>query len=320
MPMMLKPVTAKEILNQWARKPLDFDPGAKWQYSNTNYVIAGLIVEKASGQPLLQFLQQNIFKPLSMKSVADIDRERLGDTDPVGYLRYALGPLRPAPATGDGWLFAAGELAMTAEDLAKWDISMINQTLLKPASYRQLETEVQLNNGLGTHYGLGVDVRMQNGHRAVSHGGEVSGFTAENTVFPDERAAIVVLTNQDAANASGAISGGIAPLLLKEADDPAAPQKTEQARKIFAGLQQGTIDRSLFTSNANSYFSEQALKDFSTGLSPLGTPVAFDQVRQGLRGGMTLRVYQVRFPTKNLTVWTYEMPDGKLEQYQVAEQ
>jgi len=320
MPNMLKPVTTKAILDQWARKPLDFDPGAKWQYSNTNYVIAGMIVEKASGQPLFEFLQQNIFRPLQMKSVADIDRARLGDTDPVGYLRYALGPLRPAPATGDGWLFAAGELAMTAEDLAKWDISMMNWALLKPASYKQLETEVELNNGLGTHYGLGVDVRMQNGHRAVSHGGEVSGFTAENTVFPDDRAAIVVLTNQDAANASGAISDGIASLLLKTADDPAAMQKTEQARKIFEGLQKGAIDRSLFTDNANFYFSDQALKDFAAGLAPLGEPQAFNQVRQGLRGGMTLRVYTARFANKNLMVWTYEMPDGKLEQYQVAEQ
>ncbi|HTK37178.1 MAG TPA: serine hydrolase domain-containing protein [Pyrinomonadaceae bacterium] len=320
MPGMLKPVTAKYILDQWARKPLDFDPGAKWQYSNTNYVIAGMIVEKASGQPLFEFLQQNIFKPLAMTSVADIDKARLGDTDPVGYLRYALGPLRPAPATGDGWLFAAGELAMTTEDLAKWDISMMNRTLLKPASYKLLETEVQLTNGLGTHYGLGVDVRMQNGHRAVSHGGEVSGFTAENTVFPDDRAAIVVLTNQDAANASGAISDGIASLLLKAADDPTAPQKTDGARKIFEGLQKGMIDRSLFTDNANFYFSDQALKDFSVGLAPLGEPQAFNQVGQGLRGGMTLRVYIAKFANKNLRVWTYEMPDGKLEQYQVAEQ
>ena len=59
------------------------------------------------------------------------------------YLRYALGPLRPAPKEGRGWMFAAGELAMTAHDLAKWDISMIDQTILKPASYRALETEVR---------------------------------------------------------------------------------------------------------------------------------------------------------------------------------
>ena len=120
MPMMLQPVDARKILDTWARKPLDFDPGTKWQYSNTNYVIAGLIVQKVSGEPLLQFLQQHIFAPLNMKSVADTDKAKLGDTDPTGYMRYALGPRRPAPKEGSGWLFAAGELAMPAEDLAKW--------------------------------------------------------------------------------------------------------------------------------------------------------------------------------------------------------
>ena len=64
MPMMLKPVTAEQILDGWARKPLDFDPGTKWQYSNTNYVIAGVIIEKASGMPMLQFLREKVFNRL----------------------------------------------------------------------------------------------------------------------------------------------------------------------------------------------------------------------------------------------------------------
>ena len=75
MPMMLKPVTAQKILDGWARNPLDFEPGTKWQYSNTNYVIAGVIVEKVSGMPLLQFLSQKVFTPLGMKSVMNIDQE-----------------------------------------------------------------------------------------------------------------------------------------------------------------------------------------------------------------------------------------------------
>jgi hypothetical protein len=162
-------------------------------------------------------------------------------------------------------------------------------------------------------------VNSQGGHRAISHGGEVSGFTATNTIFPDDRAAIVVLTNQDAASASGAIAGGIGQLLFAT-NDPATPAKLEQAKKIFADLQQGKIDRSLFTDNANFYFSEEALKDFQAGLGPLGTPLSFIQTSQGLRGGMMLRVYIIRFPQRVLRAWTYEMPDGKLEQYQIAAQ
>lgn len=130
---------------------------------------------------------------------------------------------------------------------------------------------------------------------------------------------MVVLTNQDAASASGAIASGIAPLLFATTD-AATPAKLEQAKKIFDGLQHGTVDRSLFTDNANSYFSEEALKDFASGLGPLGTPQSFIQASQGLRGGMTLRVYIIRFPQKVLRAWTYEMPDGKLEQYQIAAQ
>ncbi len=319
MPGMLKPTDAQQIMNIWAKKPLDFEPGSKWQYSNTNYVIAGVIVEKVAHMPLLQLLQQRVFAPLGIKSTFDTDSGPLTESDPRGYLRFALGPLRPAPKEGKGWMFAAGELAMTAEDLAKWDLSVINQSVLKPASYREMQTDVLLKNGLDTHYGLGVDVNQQGGHRAISHGGEVSGFTATNTIFPDDRAAVVVLTNQDAASASGAIAGGIGQLLFAT-NDPATPAKLEQAKKIFADLQQGKIDRSLFTDNANFYFSEDALNDFKEGLGPLGTPQSFVQASQGLRGGMTLRVYLIRFPQRTLRAWTYEMPNGKLEQYQIAAQ
>ena len=314
MPMMLEPTTARKILDMWARKPLDFEPGTKWQYSNTNYVIAGLIVEKASGMPLLRFLSEMVFRPLGMQDVVNIDQQRLPATDPTGYLRYALGPPRPAPKEGQGWLFAAGELAMSAPNLARWDIGMLQQRLLKPASYREMQTEVRLKNGLGTSYGLGISVTREAGHRALEHSGEVSGFTSENVVFPDDGDAIVVLTNQDAALAAGQIAQGIAPLLFQDAQ---AAEKQQQARRIFAGLQQGNIDRSLFTSNCNSYFSQQALADFASSLGPLGTPQSFSQASQGLRGGMSFRRYTVTFPHKLLSVWVYEMPDGKIEEYQV---
>jgi len=317
MPAMLKPITARAILDEWAKKPLDFEPGTKYQYSNTNYVIAGVIIEKVSGMPLMQFLQKNVFTPLDMTSVSNIDQARLGDTDPTGYFRYGLGPLHPAPKEGPGWLFAAGELAMPAQDLAKWDISIMDQKLLKPASYAQLGTDTLLKNGVATRYGLGVGVAMQAGKRALSHGGEVSGFTAQNIVFPDDRAAIVVLTNQDAASASGDIANAIAPLLFATTD-PATPAKLEQAKKIFDGLQHGTIDRSLFTDNANAYFTTQAVQDFAASLGPLGEPREFTATGEQGRGGMISRNYRVTFPKQVLSISTYEMPDGKLEQYLVS--
>ncbi len=317
MPMMLEPATPQGILDRWARKPLDFEPGTKWQYSNTNYVIAGLIVEKVSGMPLFDFLQKRVFTPLHMTTVTDTDQAPLGPDEPARYMRYALGPLRPAPKEGKGWMYAAGELAMTAHDLALWNVSMIDRALMQPASYRQMETEVLLTSGAGTRYGLGVSVAMTDGRRRISHGGEVSGFTAQNNVYPDERAAVVVLTNLDATSASDQIATKIANLLFT-ATDREKDKALDQARKIFEGLKHGRIERSLFTANANSYFTDQALKDFSASLAPLGAWKEFTQQSQSLRGGMTLRRYTVRFPKKTLRITTFWMPDGTLEQYMVA--
>jgi D-alanyl-D-alanine carboxypeptidase len=317
MPMMLNPVTPPEIAKGWAQKPLDFEPGTKWQYSNTNYAIAGMIVERAAGMPLMELLQKRVFGPLQMTSVLDTDQAALPVTEPMRYLRYALGPPRPAPKEGRGWMFAAGELAMTAHDLAQWDLSMIKQSVLQPASYRELTREVLLSGGVGSHYGLGVSIGVADGRRVISHGGEVSGFTATNNVYPDHNAAVVVMTNLDATGASSDIAGKIATTLFASVD--AATQSTlDQMRGIFEGLQQGKLDRTLLTSNANAYFSDQAVRDFASSLGPLGKPTDFSQSAQSLRGGMTLRRYRIAFAKKTLRLTTFILPDGKIEQYQIA--
>ncbi|MDE3127490.1 MAG: beta-lactamase family protein [Gemmatimonadota bacterium] len=316
-PFMLQPTTAQRIMDRWAKKPLDFDPGTRWQYSNTNYVIAGAIVEKASGMPFWEFLTTRILKPLDLASAADIDVSQVTVPEATGYMRFALGPLHRAPKEARGWLFAAGELAMTPSDLAKWDVAMMDQRLLSPASYHAQQTDVLLKNGVASGYGLGVFVSMFAGHRLIEHDGEVSGFTAENMVFPDDRAAVVVLTNQDAAPAAGAIGRAVGQLLFAHEDAETAA-RTAQAREIFVGLQQGTLDRSLFTADANAYFTDAAIHDFASSLAPLGPPREFRQVSQGLRGGMLRRIFVAVFPGTTLRVWTFQTADGKLEQYQVA--
>ncbi|MEP6802416.1 MAG: serine hydrolase domain-containing protein [Acidobacteriota bacterium] len=315
-PFMLEPTSAQGILDRWAKKPLDFEPGSAWQYSNTNYVIAGLIIEQAGGMPLFQFLKTRLFAPLGMASVASIDSDRLGDTDSVGYLRYALGPPRVAPKEGRGWLFAAGELAMSAPDLARWDTAVLERRILAPESWRAMQTEVVLANGLGTRYGLGVNVVSSDGHRILSHGGEVSGFTAHNAVFPDDGVAICVLVNQDAVGASSTIADRVAPLLFGgRADVPGAEHR---AAGILRELQHGRIDRALFTENGNSYFTAEALRDFASSLGPLGPPSKLRQTERRERGGMTFRRYEVTFPRRAVRILERSLPDGRIEQYLVA--
>ena len=96
MPSMIKPTSPEEILKEWAQKPLDFEPATKWQYSNTNYVTAGLIVERLSEMSVLSFLHRRVFDPLGMKTVFDCDNSALPPGAPTGYHRYGLGPARPS--------------------------------------------------------------------------------------------------------------------------------------------------------------------------------------------------------------------------------
>jgi D-alanyl-D-alanine carboxypeptidase len=322
MTSMMKSTNPQQILDVWAKKPLDFEPGTEWQYSNTNYVVAGRIAEIAGGKPLIEQLQERIFKPLKMTGVFNSDASRLPANDPLGYYQHALGPLRPAPKEGQGWMFAAGELAMPASDLALWNISMMNRTLLAPGSYDAMFTEVKLKDGKGTGYGLGVQVGERNGHRYIEHDGEVSGFVAENIVFPDDKAAVTVLTNEDASSAAGALGRKIAPLVLGgEAGMAGASSEAAAAEKraldIFRGLQEGKLDRSQLTAFCDAYFTQEAMEDFASSLKPLGTPTSFRQVSEGKRGGMTFRAFNVGFPGRQVRVTVYEMPDGKLEQYLV---
>jgi CubicO group peptidase (beta-lactamase class C family) len=309
---MEQPTTAQEILDRWAKKPLDFDPGTQWQYSNTNYVIAGLIVEKVAGQKLMAFLGEHIFRPLGMRSVWDSDEAKLTHTDATPYVRNAMGPLRLAPKEGRGWMFAAGELAMTAHDLALWDESLIAQRLLTPESYREMFSEVKLKDGKGTHYGLGVEVGDLDGRRDISHSGEVTGFVSDNEVLVDDGVAVAVLTNH-----MGGGAGGIAKLCASTIAGQKRTAAEEETLAIYRSLQKSELDRGKLAPNLDAYFDAQTVADFKSSLGPLGEPLIFSQTDTELRGGMTFRAFRVVYPTRTLRLTTYTYPDGKLEQFLV---
>ena len=308
---MMKPATAQYIVDTWAKKPLDFEPGTQWQYSNTNYVIAGLIIEKVSGQKVFEFIGQHIFHPLGMKSVYNYDESGLTATDAAPYIRSALGPLRPAPKEGSGWMFAAGEIAMTPHDLALWNESLIAQSLLKPESYKEMFTSIKLTDGKDSHYGLGVFIRNYNGHRVIEHSGEVTGFVAESLILPDDGVSAIALTNHMASGA-GQVGQLVADAVLGATSQKPAEK---QALEIFRGLQKGEIDRTLLAPNLSGFFDAQAIEDYKTSLAPLGEPLSLTQTGEEQRGGMTGRDFRITYPTKHLTLSTYTYPDGKLEQY-----
>jgi D-alanyl-D-alanine carboxypeptidase len=312
-PDWTRPITPLEILNQWAKKPLNFDPGTRWQYSNTNYVIAGQIFEKVSGQPLVAFLREKIFQPLGMTTPGEIT-----DHDPKdasAYTRYALGPPRPVAREGPGWMFAAGELAMTPSDLARWDIAFLEKKILSARSYQEFTREVKLKDHKPTHYALGLDLGELNGTPMISHTGEVSGFLTSNAVFPAKGVAVVVCSNEDGISLIGPLARQIAGLVLGGAPD----KEIAQVRGILEGPKEGRIDRAVFTPDANSYFNDVVLKDFAASLGALGRLQDVTKSNEQLRGGMTHRTYRAQYEKKTVLLNVYVMPDGRYEQFLVEE-
>jgi hypothetical protein len=146
----------------------------------------------------------------------------------------------------------------------------------------------------------------------ISHGGEVTGFVADNEVMVDDGVAVAVLTNHMAGGA-GEIASMVGAVMGGKKMSPVE----EQTLAMYRGLQKGEIDRSTLEPNLSDYFDTQTLADFKNSLGSLGEPLTSEQVRESLRGGMTFRSFRIVYPTRRLSLSTYTYPDGKLEQFLV---
>ncbi|QDE40913.1 beta-lactamase family protein [Luteibacter pinisoli] len=314
-PYMARPTTVPAVLSDWGKRPLGFEPGTRWEYSNTGYMIAGRIIEIAGGMPLTDFIRTRMADKLGMQSVVDTATAPWEGRDPEGYDVAALGPPRPARPEGKNWLWAAGNLAMTATDLARWDIGLMHDTVLTAASRKAMTTDTLLADGIASGYGLGLFVHAgDDGRLRWDHGGEASGFRTQNTLFPDDDTAIVVLTNGTGA-ASATITSELEKLLFPSAADPQAPAALAAARSLFVQLQDGHPDRSVMTDALNAYFSKQTIEDFAASLKPLGSDIAITQTRADKRGGLTYRFFKIKGAGKTVGAATYFTPEGKIAQF-----
>lgn len=307
---MKQPVSAEGILDRWARVPLDYAPGSKWQYSNTGYTAAGRIAELVAGEPLFAFEQRRIFKPLDMNVVQT--EGGLGKADAVGTHRNALGPVRRVPPTARGWLFAAGNLAMSPCELAKWNVARLSRSVLTAAQWDKQESNFSPAD-VTDKYGLGVHLDTVDGHARIEHGGALSGYLSANRVYPADKVAVSVLASAGFSNAQDAIADAIAQILLASSDD------TQFARSLFTSLSRGEIDRSRFTVNGNEYFDAPTLADYAASLGPLGAP---DRVlrrgTKGLRGGLTSERFLFYFGQRKLLAVLRTEPDTqRVEQFTV---
>jgi CubicO group peptidase (beta-lactamase class C family) len=318
---MEQPVEPMDIVRRWGFKPLDYEPGTRRQYSNTGFVVAGLIAEKAGGAPLWDQLEARIFKPLGIHPY-DID-ETNGPQFPQGYHRNALGPVRVAQPPAKGWLWAAGELSMTAAELAKWDIARMNRTLLTREDWEEMERPIKLADGTSNGYGLGVTMQIVDGRKVVNHGGESVGFLSQNTIWVDDRIAVVVLTNGDFASVQEDLTDKIAEVVLPKAvqADIGEKDRVVDVKATLAGISGGKFNPALFTDNGRYYFNAQTLGDYRTSLTPLGPLKSVEALRKPrLRGGFVNRVFRLHYAKKTLTLITYAEAGehGRWEQFMIT--
>ena len=196
-------MTPGQIVDLVRDKPLDFQPGEKMSYSNTGYVVLGMVIEKVSGQPYAQFLQANIFTPLGMKDTGYEDQATILPMRARGYQRTKGGALANADFIDMSTPFSAGALVSTTHDLLTWENALFTGKVVSQDSFVKMTTPFK------NDYGFGLVMRKADGHRQVWHNGGIDGFNTDMRTYPDDHLTIIVLDNI-ATGASGDIANKLA--------------------------------------------------------------------------------------------------------------
>ena len=207
--------TDEEIVKKAFAQPLAFASGESWSYSNTAYILLGIIIKKATGKFYGDFLRERIFKPLGMNSSRVISESDIVSNRAAGY-KIVKGELKNQEYVSPSLNRTAdGTLYLTVGDLAKWDAALSAGKLFKKTSLEQMFTPVKLNGGKTYSYGFGWFINNVRGHSLIEHGGGWQGFTSHIARYTDDKLTIIVLTNIFAADVSG-IAHGIAEIYIPE--------------------------------------------------------------------------------------------------------
>lgn len=191
-PLQGIPTTPGKLVARFLDKPLDFQPGERYSYSNSGYVLLGYLIEKISGESYERFLQENIFTPLGMNDSGYDSNTAIIQHRAEGYTPGPTGIVN-ADYTDMTVPFAAGALYSTTEDLLRWEKGLYGGKLLKPDSLVKMTTPFKNN------YAFGLEVRTVNGHKVINHGGGIQGFNTMVAYYPDDKLEVIVLSNINGA-------------------------------------------------------------------------------------------------------------------------
>src|SRR4051812_2796282 len=239
-----------------ANEPFDFKPGDKWRYNNSGYFLLGMIVEKVSGKPYGQYLKDEFFTPLGLKSTIYCDQAPLIKHRAQGYSPRPDSTFINAEPLSMTQPYAAGSLCSTVTDLAAWTLALSSGKVVRPASYKQMSTPLTLNDGKPLTYGFGLEIGTVGGHRQVSHNGGINGFISELHHYPDDSLVTVVLTNTGAL-AAVQIERAIARRALGIKDLLAVPIDAAALERLVGNYAVGSTRVRVFTENGRLRVQQQ---------------------------------------------------------------
>jgi D-alanyl-D-alanine carboxypeptidase len=188
----------RELLDLALAHPAEFAPGTKWKYSNTNYVLAGLLIQKVTGRPVAEELTNRVIRKAGLRHTyfPAVGDEGIRERHPQGYYPDESGALRDITILDPSWAWAAGQLIATPGDLNKFFGALIGGRLLPAAQLEQMRTTVPAQElAPGARYGLGlVSFPLSCGGVAWGHGGDIPGYETRGGVTEDGRAVAIAVT------------------------------------------------------------------------------------------------------------------------------
>ncbi len=254
-----RPLTRAEVLARFTSKPLEFAPGAKWSYSNSNYYLLGLVIEKLTNQKYLDAIRERVMLPAGMAHSGACTTPALAH----GYAS-AVGPVDALPFD-NGPPFAAGALCATAPDLIAWQRALEHGKVISPASLAAMRTNKLLSTGAPSGYGYGVFIADLQGHHRIEHEGGIQGFISELARYPDDDVTVVVLANTE-GTAPIRLEASIARVVLALPDPPKGLAMTAADQAPFVG----TFALPINNLRAKVFVENGALRTQLTGQPSIG--------------------------------------------------
>lgn len=207
-------VTEEGVLEATAPRPLNFAPGERYAYSNTNYHLLAMILRKLTGKHYGEVLRERFFEPLGMTNTRIVNLSAVIPNRASGYFWTGTAHRKGDFIAESILSYGGGGILSTGPDMARWAQAMAAGKVLRQETLADAWTPVRLKDGSATAYGLGWGIARIQDHREVGHnGGHATGFTSSLVIYPEDRLAVVVLQNCGGKN-SAALARRIAGVYL----------------------------------------------------------------------------------------------------------